>query len=315
MNGLSQARALVAAPDRSQVAPLHRESRVAGSALGMVRLVARYGYVPLMLIGINGLAFLLVLNGAPLWIAGALALPAIGLTFLMERVLPYRPGWNEPHADLGAGTAHALVYELANLGATMVLPLIIAVIPWTGFWPRHWPLWCQLAAAVLVADLGMTTTHVLSHRVSWLWRLHAVHHGVTRLYGLNGLVRHPLHQQLDLIVGTLPLALAGMPLDVAVLLGLAVTVQLVLQHSNVDYRLGPLRLVLAIGAAHRLHHVNWPGEGDINFGLFLTLWDRALGTFRLASSRVPGPGDIGIQDQPRYPQAYLAQLVAPFRPE
>jgi sterol desaturase/sphingolipid hydroxylase (fatty acid hydroxylase superfamily) len=93
-----------------------------------------------------------------------------------------------------------------------------------------------------------------------LWRLHAVHHGVQRLYGFNGLVRHPLHQQLDLAIGTLPLVLAGMPLEVAVLLGLAITIQLIVQHSNIDYALGPFRQVLSIGATHRLHHVHWDGE-------------------------------------------------------
>jgi sterol desaturase/sphingolipid hydroxylase (fatty acid hydroxylase superfamily) len=278
-----------------------------------VRLFARYGYVPSMLIGINGLALYLVESRAPLWAAGALALPAIALTFLAERILPFRQAWNEPHADLGADAAHGAVYELANLGAILLLPAIVSVLPWTGFWPRHWPLWGQLAAAIAIADVALTLIHYASHRVGWLWRLHCVHHGVARLYGFNGLVRHPLHQQLDLAVGTLPLVLAGMPVDVAVLLGLAVTVQLVVQHSNVDYRLGPFQQLLAVGAPHRLHHVNWAADGDINFGLFLTLWDRALGTFRLGSQRAPAAGDIGIQDQPGFPRPYLAQLTAPFR--
>jgi sterol desaturase/sphingolipid hydroxylase (fatty acid hydroxylase superfamily) len=135
---------------------------------------------------------------------------------------------------------------------------------------------------------------------------------VKRLYGFNGLVRHPLHQQIDLAVGTLPLVLAGMPVDVAVLLGLAMTVQLIVQHSNVDYRIGCLKYVLAVGEVHRIHHVNWPGEGDVNFGLFFTIWDRALGTFRRASNRLPTAGDIGVDGEPRYPQGYLAQLALPF---
>src|ERR1700730_11776712 len=151
-----------------------------------------------------------------------------------------------------------------------------------------------------------------SHRVTWLWSLHCVHHGVRRLYGFNGLVRHPLHQQIDLAVAVLPLVLLGMPLAVTVLLGLAISVQLILQHANVDYRLGPFRHVLSIGPTHRLHHVNWAGEGDVNFGLFFTFWDRALGKFRASSQRAPAAGDIGLQDQPSYPQRYWDQLTLPF---
>ena len=148
--------------------------------------------------------------------------------------------------------------------------------------------------------------------MNWLWRLHAVHHGVHRLYGFNGLIRHPLHQVLDIVVGTLPLVLIGLSVDVAVLLGFAIAMQLIVQHSNVDYALGPLQKLLAIGPVHRLHHVNWAGEGDVNFGLFFTVWDRLLGTFRLPSEWRPGIGDIGIQDCPHFPQVYSRQLKLPF---
>ena len=74
-----------------------------------------------------------------------------------------------------------------------------------------------------------------------------------RLYSFNGLVRHPLHQMLDLAVGTLPLVLAGLPGDVAVLLAFAISMQLLVQHSNIDYSLGPFKKFLAIGPVHRLH--------------------------------------------------------------
>ncbi len=280
--------------------------------MAAAQIVARYGYVPFMLLGLNGLAIALVTFGSPLWIVGCLILLAILASFLMERVLPYQEGWNGSHDDAGKDAIHGAVYELANLGAILLLPLITSIIPWSGVWPVQLPLWLQLAGAIVVADMGMTLIHYLSHHVGFLWRLHAVHHGVHRLYGFNGLVRHPLHQQLDLAIGTLPLVLAGMPLEVAVLLGLAITVQLIVQHSNIDYALGPFRHVLAIGATHRLHHVHWEGEGDVNFGLFFTLWDRALGTLRLEAKRPPIAGDIGVQDEPSFPQTYLAQLKLPF---
>jgi sterol desaturase/sphingolipid hydroxylase (fatty acid hydroxylase superfamily) len=151
--------------------------------------------------------------------------------------------------------------------------------------------------------------------VGWLWKFHSIHHGVRRLYGFNGFVRHPLHQALDIALGTLPLALAGLSVPVTATLGFAIVVQLILQHSNVDFRLGPFQKLLAIGPVHRLHHVNWAGEGDVNFGLFFTLWDRILGTFRLGSERRPGSADIGIQDCQHFPQVYVRQLVLPFERE
>ena len=101
----------------------------------------------------------------------------------------------------------------------------------------------QLIIAILIADFGITTVHLVSHRVGWMWRLHAVHHSIRRSYGLNGLMKHPLHQSLETIGGVAPLLLLGMPVHVAASLAGCVAIQLLMQHSNVAYRVGPLRLV------------------------------------------------------------------------
>jgi len=281
----------------------------------MLWLFARYAYVPFMMVGLVGLALCLIANGAPVWITGSLAVIAVGLTFLMERIAPYEQTWNGSHGDVSKDVAHGIAYEAGKFLAMLLLPAIAMINPGEGIWPLHWPLWGQLLLALLVADILMTLNHYVSHKVSWLWRLHSIHHGVHRLYGLNGLIRHPLHQAMDLTVSILPLILAGMPLRVAALLGFAITVQLLLQHANVDYALGPFQRFLAIGPLHRLHHVNWPGQGDVNFGLFLTAWDRILGTFRAAAERPPIAGDIGVEHESNYSQNYLTQLVLPFVPK
>lgn len=281
--------------------------------MSLVRVFARYGYVPVMLVGLNGFAIYLATQGHSLWWTAAIGLFAFGLAFAMEHVLPYEAEWNASHGDVAKDVAHGLVYELNNLSAMAILPIITMFRPWEGIWPTHWPLVLQVLTAIIVTDCCMSLMHYWSHRINWMWRLHAVHHGVHRLYGFNGLVRHPLHQSLDLTVGTLPLLIAGMTQEVAVLLALSISIQLVVQHSNVDYVLSPFfKQWLAIGPVHRLHHVTWAGEGDVNFGLFFNIWDKLLGSFRLESPRAPVAGDIGIQDRPHFPQGYTDQLMLPF---
>jgi len=85
-----------------------------------------------------------------------------------------------------------------------------------------------------------------------------------------------------------------------------------LQHSNVDMRLGPLRYLLALAPVHRFHHLKNAAEGDVNFGLFTTFWDRLLGTAYYDRSRSFSSDDLGIGDQPNYPTGYLSQLIKPF---
>jgi hypothetical protein len=53
-------------------------------------------------------------------------------------------------------------------------------------------------------------------------------------------------------------------------------------------------------------------EGDCNFGLFLALWDRVLGTFRAEPPRPIAACDMGIDEVPHFPKSYADQLRFPF---
>ncbi len=104
-----------------------------------------------------------------------------------------------------------------------------------------------------------------------------------------------------------------MPSPVAAALAVCVAVQLLLQHSNVDYATGGVDSLFALNRPHRFHHVAAGGEGDVNFGLFTTIWDRwVLGTNR-SGTRTFRTGDLGVAGRPDYPSRYIDQLREPFR--
>lgn len=262
-------------------------------------------------------AFWLGFIGCGLWQPNSLILLfviAVAVSFLAEQWLPYEPQWNRSLGDRRRDTLHALVNESLNAAGLLILPGLTALLAFEGIWPRGWPLWEQVLMAIVLADAGITLMHYASHRIGPLWRLHAVHHSVQRLYGFNGLMKHPLHHMLEATAGLLPLILLGIPTPVAQLLALAIAVQLLLQHSNVDMRLGPLHWVFAWAPVHRFHHMKYGRAGDVNFGLFFNLWDWLLGTAFYREGYRMGPGDLGIGSRPDFPVAYGQQLRDPFRP-
>ena len=245
-----------------------------------------------------------------------LVLMAIGTSYAAERLLPYRATWNHSRGDTGRDIVHLLVNEGLAIASVGVLPALavvfdrVAVAPW----PVDLPFALQVVAAILVFDLGITFAHYASHRFEVLWRFHAVHHSVRRMYGLNGLMKHPVHQAIEMTAGIAPLLLFGLPVEVAKALAVCTALQLILQHSNVDYRLGPFRRVLALAEIHRFHHRGEPGLGDVNFGLFTTLGDRLLGTvYDAPTAPKLESRDLGIHAEPDYPVAWAAQMVEPFR--
>jgi len=249
------------------------------------------------------------------WVLPPLLLLALLTSLLAERYLPYDGAWNHAHGDGWRDVVHALVNEALYLLGLAVFPLLAGHLALGAFWPGQLPFWAQLLLAILIADCGITLVHYLSHRSYFLWKLHAVHHSVRRLYGFNGWMKHPLHLLLEAAGGMLPLLLLGIPEPVMAVLAFAVAIQLLLQHANVDMRMGPLRHVFAWAPLHRFHHMKYGTAGDVNFGLFFTCWDRLLGTaFDAPDYRMRGE-DLGIGSRPDYPVAYGAQLIEPFRAE
>ncbi|MDH4983399.1 sterol desaturase family protein [Hyphomicrobium sp. D-2] len=247
--------------------------------MSALRAIVRYGYAPFMMLGLIGAAYWVVTElviardnvWAYLWLAPLLGL-AYAVAFASEKIAPFFDEWNDhdAHGDVPTNFIHLIVYEMQSINGVLLIPLIVWLFPFNAeIWPNQWPLWAQLLMAYLISDFVFMIMHYLSHRFPVLWRLHAVHHGVGRLYGFNGVMRHPAHQALDMIVGSMPLVIMGMPIPVAVLLGFAISITLIVQHSNVDARLGPLQKHFSIGRIHHLHQVNWGTEGDCNFGLLL----------------------------------------------
>ncbi|MBZ2190011.1 sterol desaturase family protein [Alcanivorax sp. JB21] len=268
---------------------------------------------PTLVLGFGAGAIVLVEAGAGLPALLALLAGAILFSFLTERWIPYQPDWNRPRRDIGRDWAHALVNLSLNRASVWLLPAFawLAVTP--GIWPDHWAFWAQVVMAVLILDLGIAAAHHASHRFYGLWRFHAVHHSIQRLYGFNGLMKHPLHQGVEMLSGVLPLLLLGIPLEVALTLPFLVSLALLGQHSNADIRTGGLKYLFANAEIHRFHHSNG-ANGDVNYGLLTTLYDHVMGTFHYAPGTAPRSSqEIGVRGRPDYPATYREQLLEPFR--
>jgi len=313
--------------------PMRYERPVAGPAplleqRDAIPATRRAGTPPLA----RWLAFPVVLGGT---IAAALvALPHLGppatvivlegaalmVVLLAERLLPYADAWRRSHGDVRTDLAHAVV---SGVGATQLIrPVIdagaVLLAGWIGVqggwspWPAGWPLVVQLALALLVAELPQYWLHRWQHERDWLWRFHSVHHSAPRLYFLNAARFHPVDLALLYAVGYVPLVALGCPEEVLALFFLFDGVFGMLQHSNVDVRLGPLNRIFSMAEPHRWHHSRRLAEANTNYGSNLIVYDLLFGTFHLPEDQEP-PLDIGIADLPDFPRGYLAQLAVPFR--
>ncbi|GAA6153167.1 sterol desaturase family protein [Pseudoteredinibacter isoporae] len=238
----------------------------------------------------------------------------------LEWWTPYRNVWSESHQDVMTDVIYLFLIQSLwprLLTAFWMTALASATI-WCSenlqffsgqSWPHQWPLALQLVLALLLAEFGRYWVHRWAHELSFLWRFHAVHHSVERLYWLNAARFHPLEKILLHIPETLPFILLGANAEVLALYFVTTGIHGLFQHSNIQLKLGPLNYVFAMAELHRFHHSKVIRESNSNYGNNLIVWDLVFGTFYWPKDREVG--DIGLLN-PEYPKTFLRQCSAPF---
>ena len=215
--------------------------------------------------------------------------------------------------------ANDVVYTLFYRGGFYNLFILAAVTnalePRLGFLQLDllrslpWPV--GLAVYWIGGDFAMYWWHRLQHSNRFLWALHSVHHSQERMTLFTASRRHPLEAlSLNLLIffGIFHLLL-GIPTRGWMPLAAVITSVLAIQHSQLDWRLGPLYRVLVSPRFHSFHHSTEPAHANANYGFLFSCWDFLFGT---AVPEQPRPARYGV-DGLDMAETLKSQLLAPFR--
>jgi len=231
---------------------------------------------------------------------------------LLERFMPFERNWHASDSQVGPDLAHTILNKgLIQIAVATITAMGIAqsvdAAP-SLFWPETWPMAAQVVLGLVIAEIGLYAAHRLAHEWRRLWRFHAVHHSVTKLWIVNTGRFHFVDTMVSVALSQPLLYFAGAP-KVIFLWVAAITAFIgILTHCNVDMRSGFLSQIFNTPELHRWHHSRNPVEGNANYGENLMLFDHLLGTFLFPARRPPV--DIGISEP--MPASFLAQLRNPF---
>lgn len=127
-------------------------------------------------------------------------------------------------------------------------------------------------------DLCYYAFHRAAHRINFLWAGHVVHHQ-SEEYNYSVALRQSWFGQLFAWAFYVPLAIAGFPPAMFLVMTTLNTLYQFFIHTRLLGRLGPLEAVLNTPSHHRVHHGVNPRYIDRNYGGILIVWDRLFGTF------------------------------------
>lgn len=237
--------------------------------------------------------------------------------YALEQTMPHERVWNENDGQTFANIAHTLTSK-GVVQAAVIFSTVIGIStyvtpasePGYGIWPRTWPMALQVILAIAAAEFGLYWAHRIAHEWPWLWRFHAVHHSVTRLWIVNTGRFHFVDSFKSIAIGMAILLALGAPMEVLIWLSAITAFVGMLTHCNVDMKFGPLSWWFNTPELHRWHHSKDLREGNKNYSENIMLWDHVFGTFYNARDYRP-PVDIGIQEE--MPPGFLQQLAWPFK--
>ncbi|NKB36600.1 MAG: sterol desaturase family protein [Gammaproteobacteria bacterium] len=214
-----------------------------------------------------------------------------------ELVAPRRSkvlsAWKRRGANLLLMIANAFVLRLLLPLAALSMATLASVSGWGLLNSLAVNIWLAGILSFLLFDLLIYFQHRLMHKISFLWRIHRVHHSDTDIDVTTGVRFHPLEILLSLCIKITAVLLIGPPLIAVIVFEVVLSSSSLFNHANIFVPLkveGILRNFIVTPDMHRVHHSVKEYETNSNFGFNISLWDRLFGSYRAQ----PEDGHQGI---------------------
>jgi sterol desaturase/sphingolipid hydroxylase (fatty acid hydroxylase superfamily) len=224
----------------------------------------------------------------PPWIAGVTGAGTLLLLRWLERRRPLRrsvePKLRREARNLTVAGVSAIAVVLAERPIVMPLATLVEERGWGLLRPLGFPLWLEIAAALVLMDYTFYFWHILMHRVPLLWRFHLVHHVDLDLDASTALRFHFTEMLASIPWRAGQVALIGLTPFTFSIWQCVFLVFILFHHSNIELPIRWERLVnkfVVTPRMHGIHHSIVERETNSNWSSGLTLWDWLHGTLRL----------------------------------
>ena len=263
-----------------------------------------------------------------------ISVSSIGLVVLLSALEHFFPA-RDDNRGFSRGIVFDALYLVVQLPIVAVLVALLATPVATTLQEllpflvvdstRSLPMLVVLVLGVLITDFTLFVSHVVRHKVPFLWRFHMIHHSQKRLNLFSASRDHPFDSLMETFIRLLPLAFLFPTItenaQALVLYGLGVSWHIRFSHTNTKTNMGPLRYILVTPQSHRIHHSLEEHHWNSNYGNLLA-WDRLFGMQHedvtsypptgINDNNFPEPESLSPID---FAKAYIGQLRFPFDAE
>ncbi len=179
------------------------------------------------------------------------------------------------------------------------------------------PAWLAVFVSFLALDFAIWLSHLASHKIPILWRVHRMHHSDIDIDVSTAIRFHPIEIVLSMVWKYAVVIALGAPAISVLIFEVVLNGGAMFNHANMRLPLWldrVLRLVIVTPDMHRVHHSTDPSETDSNYGFNLSVWDRMFRTYVAQPALGHDGMRIGLADwQDEKPARLDWTLMVPFR--
>jgi sterol desaturase/sphingolipid hydroxylase (fatty acid hydroxylase superfamily) len=257
----------------------------------------------------------------PAWLSGALVAVTFGLLLYRELRRPLRrsvESKSRRHArNFAVAALSAAALQVTQSPITNRLTRVVQQRRWGLLKKFSMPGWLETLLAVVLLDYTLYLWHILTHKVSFLWRFHKVHHVDLDMDASTALRFHFGEMIISVAWRAGQIVFIGVSPRALSMWSTALLMEVMFHHSNAELPIWLERLlvkILVTPRMHGIHHSIVPEERESNWSSGLTVWDWLHKTLRLG---IPQDAiTLGVAAYRRPQDVTLPKLLEmPFKPE
>lgn len=210
-----------------------------------------------------------------------LAIMAFLLLLVMEKVKPFRDFPKKINKESFVTNTTAFLVNNLILTVLRASSLFLIAQQFASYGllaglengPLKWFL------AFLLFDLAIYIWHVASHKYTFLWRFHKIHHSDKSFNVSTGFRFHVFDLLLEIVYKSVFVVVIGVNAYLVLSIEIIELFFIFFHHANLRVpKEEEISQVIITPALHRTHHSTLRKEHDSNYGIVLAIWDRIFGT-------------------------------------
>lgn len=206
----------------------------------------------------------------------------------------------------------SLAYFMLGKIVDLIIPLEVLSISNLDI-----PIYLSAILSLLIIDFFHYINHRLHHRISFLWKLHRLHHSDSKVDPLTTFLHHPIEAITSYFILISCYVIFDIPVPVLIGYAFLQAVHAPFTHMRnllSDKINGILNLVFVSPNFHRIHHSLDYNHSNSNYGLIFTFWDRIFGTYTKVTQEKLVLMPLGISKEQSPKSESLPQyLINPFK--